>query len=94
MFINNKVAAIIFGETQKNNILMFEKQLSSRCRKQFNPMNADALSGSAVTEEDLEAKKHVQIHKACNFTISILIFVVFLEAIDHVYVLKLPGSPL
>jgi hypothetical protein len=34
------------------------------------------------------------INKACNFTIQILTFVVFMEGVDHVYVLKLPGSPL
>lgn len=43
---------------------------------------------------DIEKRKEQQIHQAVNFTISILCFVVVLEAVDHVYILKLPGSPL
>ena len=43
---------------------------------------------------EIAKKKEEQINKACNFTIGILMFVVIMEAFDHVYVLKLPGSPL
>jgi hypothetical protein len=42
----------------------------------------------------MQKKKEEQVKKAINFTISILVFVVIMEGIDHVYVLKLPGSPI
>ncbi len=44
--------------------------------------------------EELASRRKEQVTRACNFTIAILSFVVILEAVDHVYVLKLPGSPL
>ena len=59
-----------------------------------NMLSAETLAGDTSTEEEHEQRKMVQIHNAVNFTIFILAFVVVLEALDHVYILKLPGSPL
>lgn len=66
------------------------------CRKRQSSIcqTSELLSGQMTSPEEMERKKKAQINAACNFTIAILAFVVVLEAVDHVYVLKLPGSPL
>jgi hypothetical protein len=52
------------------------------------------LTGKGTNKEDLAKRKEEQVDRAYNFTIFILSFVVVLEAVDHVYFLKLPGSPI